>query len=608
METNAVNIQKVALFTTIGSTALFYFTHLPRYVQGGDSGELVVAAYRLLVAHPPGYPLWIWLQYIFTHIIPIGSVFWRASLLSALFASGALLIIGLTLYRRSLCTLFCVPILALSTAFIEGALLPDVFSLHALFLAAIGSLYLFFEPDSKGFRIGIPFIFFLGIAHHLTMIFLFPIILGVFYEVRREKVALPDTLLSAGFGMCITILLYGSMLLFHTQDRFSWGTLDGPIAIWHHFLRSDYGTFRLAAEEKIGTFGGVWFFVRSSWLELCGLLGISMIVILNNKCLLFERRALVWGSSCLLAVAFFYVANVVPIGMGEEVLHRFCIIPILQITLLVAYLVQKGSLTIRYQIVLIFLALTISTTLGFRALDFVGLHNDSIFEDYASNMLNQAEQYKPAVVLTQNENAYFGMRYIQAILSRDQDVLVVIPNLFFHPWYLKKIQQIAQNFQLSDPRKIWSTRKLDIEKDLLGPNMKNFSIIVSKGYQNGKNYHTTFLGLGRIVQEGSGLDFNDESPNKLQLRTLYKEHSIKPQNFSKGLLYSEYSHFYLARGLFKFASGHKDKALEDWKTALNRVPFALPALTNFCNLKNNADPLCTETNLAETRAEANRFL
>ena len=34
-----------------------YFKTLYPHVPGGDSGELIAAAYQLGVAHPPGYPL-----------------------------------------------------------------------------------------------------------------------------------------------------------------------------------------------------------------------------------------------------------------------------------------------------------------------------------------------------------------------------------------------------------------------------------------------------------------------------------------------------------------------------------------------------------------------
>ena len=39
----------------------------------GDSGEMVVAACQLGVAHPPGYPLWTLLSRAFMELIPMVS-------------------------------------------------------------------------------------------------------------------------------------------------------------------------------------------------------------------------------------------------------------------------------------------------------------------------------------------------------------------------------------------------------------------------------------------------------------------------------------------------------------------------------------------------------
>lgn len=54
----------------------------------GDSGELIISAYQLSIAHPPGYPLFTILGKIFT-FLPFGSVAWRVNLMSALCGVGS---------------------------------------------------------------------------------------------------------------------------------------------------------------------------------------------------------------------------------------------------------------------------------------------------------------------------------------------------------------------------------------------------------------------------------------------------------------------------------------------------------------------------------------
>jgi len=53
-----------------------------------DSGELIVAAYGLGVAHPPGTPLWVMLAHL-ASLLPVGSVAVRINFSSAVFAALA---------------------------------------------------------------------------------------------------------------------------------------------------------------------------------------------------------------------------------------------------------------------------------------------------------------------------------------------------------------------------------------------------------------------------------------------------------------------------------------------------------------------------------------
>ncbi len=67
-----------------------YVKTLAPTVSFFDSGELISAAYTFGVAHPPGYPLYVLLGWMFSKL-PVGSVAWRINLMSACFASLAAL-------------------------------------------------------------------------------------------------------------------------------------------------------------------------------------------------------------------------------------------------------------------------------------------------------------------------------------------------------------------------------------------------------------------------------------------------------------------------------------------------------------------------------------
>ncbi len=73
---------------------VLYVSTLAPTVTLVDSGELIVAARTLGVAHPPGFPLYVLLAHLAT-LLPIGNIAARVNFASALFA--ALAAAGLTL-------------------------------------------------------------------------------------------------------------------------------------------------------------------------------------------------------------------------------------------------------------------------------------------------------------------------------------------------------------------------------------------------------------------------------------------------------------------------------------------------------------------------------
>ena len=67
---------------------LLYIRTLAPTVTPTDSGELIVVAHGLGVAHPPGVPLWVMLAHL-ASLVPLGNVAVRINFSSALFAALA---------------------------------------------------------------------------------------------------------------------------------------------------------------------------------------------------------------------------------------------------------------------------------------------------------------------------------------------------------------------------------------------------------------------------------------------------------------------------------------------------------------------------------------
>lgn len=66
-----------------------------------DSGELAVASYYAGVPHPPGYPLWTIITWLFTELVPISNIAYRVALSSAVAGALAAGLVGLMVSRGS---------------------------------------------------------------------------------------------------------------------------------------------------------------------------------------------------------------------------------------------------------------------------------------------------------------------------------------------------------------------------------------------------------------------------------------------------------------------------------------------------------------------------
>jgi tetratricopeptide (TPR) repeat protein len=77
----------------ISGFAFLYF--MSPEVTLEDSGELVTGAFNFGVPHPPGYPLWAFLGWVWRHFVPFGNPAYRICLMSVL--TGALVVGVLTL-------------------------------------------------------------------------------------------------------------------------------------------------------------------------------------------------------------------------------------------------------------------------------------------------------------------------------------------------------------------------------------------------------------------------------------------------------------------------------------------------------------------------------
>ena len=229
-----------------------YLLTLHPSVAGGDSGELVVTAYRAEVAHPPGYPLYTLLARLFT-LIPLGSIAWRVNLLSAACdaaAAGLLFATARRLTGSRAAAAVAAGLFAFSPLIWSYAVHAEVFALNNLFGALLLYLALIWDRTrDPRIAYAVAFCLGLGLTNHHTLVFYgLPLVAWLLLSHDRSLM-MPGQLLRLAAAGAIGLLPYLYLPLAAADaTTLSWGdpsTLQGFV---DHLLRRDYGTFRLGGE------------------------------------------------------------------------------------------------------------------------------------------------------------------------------------------------------------------------------------------------------------------------------------------------------------------------------------------------------------------------
>src|SRR3990167_2702533 len=175
----------------ISSLAVFVFTFLiyikgvSPSVYGGGSGDIILASWFGVVAHPPGYPLNTMLGWIFTHLPYNATVAYKANLMAAFLMAASISLLFLILEKLTknfFVSLATSLILAFTPLFWLYAHVIEVFQLNLVLVAA--SVYFlvswresFLAKKQKSKLLYLAFLFWgLAVFHHHTSVLLAPAI------------------------------------------------------------------------------------------------------------------------------------------------------------------------------------------------------------------------------------------------------------------------------------------------------------------------------------------------------------------------------------------------------------------------------------------------
>ena len=228
----------------LGGIFALYAISTPRTVMFEDDGLFISAASSAGVAHPPGYPLFVLMGWLATHL-PFGSIAWRVHTVSGLMGAVTCVCIAWLIWRRTgNRSAACLAALALAVSehFWSQSIIADVYTTNtALLFGAVVMVQEAAAKQSTHRWIMAAVLYGLGLANHWPLmilgspLLLICLVLGWRDFCKRLFYLVPIALLVAGS-------LYGWMVWRSHQSPLI--NFQGPIesltALWSIINRDNY--------------------------------------------------------------------------------------------------------------------------------------------------------------------------------------------------------------------------------------------------------------------------------------------------------------------------------------------------------------------------------
>lgn len=427
-----------------------------------DSGELATDIYTLGIAHPTGYPLFMNIGWVFSHI-PLGfRPIYQLNLMAAFFCAAGLVfffrllvfLIGRVLGQGGSEWRVYAPaaagtlLLAFSETYWSQALAVEVYSLHAVFLSLL--LYFFAHaialdmegerrPPQEGLKrfywYGFAYILGLSFTNHMTTILLAPACLYMYFAVngfsaaawkRIARLTLPFLL---GFSIyCYLPVRAGSGPLMNwgnpvTLERFWWHFTGKVYRVWifsstesalkqlRYYIDSFPGEFQYVALMLVPF--GLWKLFRASRKFF------FFSVLLFFGCLLYSINYDIHDIDSYFLLTYFTVAIWSAVGI-------VAIIELLPAGMKSRRLVFAGCALIG----LIPLAGNYAK---------VDESDNRIVEDYTDDMLRSIQ--RDGIVLSYQWDYFISAAYyLQLVENVRTDVWIIDKELMRRSWYYRQLQ------------------------------------------------------------------------------------------------------------------------------------------------------------------------
>ena len=469
---------------------LLYTWTLAPTVTLVDSGELIVAAHFLGVAHPPGFPLYIVLAHLASHV-PVGNIAQRIHFASALFAAIAAALVTLIIAELFIAQAYVAakrklkrkkgdqakrypPVspsfTALAPAFAGGLLIAfsrtlwsyatitEVYTLNTLLIAIIFWLMARWRrrilEDRMASGLKAPFIirdydwlvytaagvFGLSLGvHHVTIGLMLPALALLVWATQGPHFFGSKRLLyAAAFAFVMLVIVYSYLPIAASRSPIiNWGNPRSVHAIWAHITGKQYQVFLSFDSKIIGQqlieFGKLLFREFGPWwLPIVPGLAVAGFVQLFKR-----NRVIFWFLSLLVVtdvaygVSYFIAedkdAYYLPAFIAFAIATAFGLRWLLGLSVF-----KRESLTtlplITAVLILIVPAVALASNWPFN-----NRRHYFIAHDYVENILGSME--RDSLLLTLDWQVASPMFYAREIEHLRPDVKVVDVNLLRRSWY-----------------------------------------------------------------------------------------------------------------------------------------------------------------------------
>src|SRR6266480_2143386 len=470
--------------TVFFAALLLYSWTLAPTVTLTDSGELIVVAQGVGVAHPPGFPLWVILAHL-ASLVPLGNIAVRINFSSAVFAALApamlTLVVAelmiaipylLTRKKRSAQRnkkaedspiaqlLICAPalgaglLMAFSRTLWAYATIAEVYTLNALLILIILFLMLRWRryiladrlntrpairPHDK-WLYGAALVFGLALGiHHVTVGLMFSAIAVLVYRTQGLRFFTSRRLVYAALISIGALVAVYAYLPFAASRSpvINWGTPRSLQEIWWHITGRQYRVFFSFSPNIMG----------GQFIEFCRMLlrefGVTwlplpLVLAFIGFVHAFKRdRATFWFLLFIvisdLAYALSYEiaedkdAYYLPTFIAVAIASGFGLRSLIQLTV-----VKSMPLAKSYSVAATAVLLTLATALAGNG-PFNNRRRYFIAHDYVENLLSTIEPN--GLLLTQDWQVVSPMFYAQEAEQRRRDAKIVDVNLLRRSWY-----------------------------------------------------------------------------------------------------------------------------------------------------------------------------